>query len=453
MTSEYHHITGAIQGDAENGFMNSGQVAAADAALTGETVQPWLATLFPGADGLQLTSSSAHRLTSVRARMIAQLSHLTPEQREIQQAARDFARAELAPYTAQWDRDAHFEPALVQKLGELGFLGMLIPEEWDGLGLDTVSYLVALEEIAWGDASAALSMSVHNSLPTQMLLAHGSAEQKERWLKPMARGELLGAFALSEAEAGSDAAAVAAQATRVDGGWRLRGTKAWVTNGSFADVVIVMCRTDTPQLRRGPRGIGAFILPTDTPGYVVGKKEDKMGQRASETVAISFDDLFVPDDQVLGDPSLGFVYALQSLDSGRIGIAALALGIAQAALDHSVRYAREREQFGRPIFNFQGIQFKLANMATRIEASRALIHRAGALKDAGETVTQLASMAKLFASETAMYATTEAVQVFGGYGYMKEYPVEKLFRDAKVTEIYEGTSEIQRVVVARDLFR
>jgi alkylation response protein AidB-like acyl-CoA dehydrogenase len=378
---------------------------------------------------------------------------LTAEQQQIRDLARQFAEEEIRPHLDEWERQEELPRGLVRQLGELGFLGMLIPEEWDGLGLDTVSYLVALEEIAWGDASAALAMSIHNSLPTQMILAHGTPEQKERWLKPMARGELLGAFALSEAEAGSDAAALAAQARRVDGGWILNGAKAWTTNGGFADVAITMCRTDALELRRGARGIGAFIVPTDSDGYGVGKKEEKMGQRASETVSVTLDGLFVPDDQVLGDPGMGFVYAMQSLDSGRIGIAALALGIAQAALDHSVRYAREREQFGRPIFNFQGIQFKLANMATRIEASRALIHRAGAAKDAGESVTQLASMAKLFASETAMYVTTEAVQVFGGYGYMKEYPVEKLFRDAKVTEIYEGTSEIQRVVVARDLFR
>lgn len=381
------------------------------------------------------------------------MTMLTAEQRQIRELARQFAEEEIRPHLEEWERQEALPRELVGQFGELGFLGMLIPEEWDGLGLDTLTYLIALEEIAWGDASAALAMSVHNSLPTQMILANGTPEQKERWLKPMARGELLGAFALSEAEAGSDAAALAAQARRVDGGWVLNGTKAWTTNGGFADVVIAMCRTDAPELRRGARGIGAFIVPTDADGYGVGKKEEKMGQRASETVSVTFDDLFVPDDQVLGDPGMGFVYAMQSLDSGRIGIAALAVGIAQAALDHSVRYAREREQFGRPIFNFQGIQFKLANMATRIEASRALIHRAGAAKDAGETVTQLASMAKLFASETAMFVTTEAVQVFGGYGYMKEYPVEKLFRDAKVTEIYEGTSEIQRVVVARDLFR
>lgn len=377
---------------------------------------------------------------------------MTSEQQQIRDLARQFAEEELRPHTAEWDEEGSFPRRTVEQLGELGFLGMLIPEEWDGLGLDTLSYLTALEQIAWGDASVAVAMSVHNSLPTQMILAHGTDAQKDRWLRPMARGEMLGSFALSEADAGSDAAALGAQARRVDGGWVLDGSKAWITNGGFGDVVIAMARTDAPDDRRGARGIGAFIIPTDSPGYIIGKKEDKMGQRASETVAIAFQELFVPDDQVLGDPSSGFVYALQGLDNGRMGIGALAVGIAQAALDHAVRYADQRVQFGQPIRSFQGLQFKLADMATRVEAARALVHRAAAAKDAGETVTHLSSMAKLFASEAAMAVTTDAVQVFGGYGYVREYPVEKLFRDAKVTEIYEGTSEVQRVVIARQLY-
>ncbi|HKP75113.1 MAG TPA: acyl-CoA dehydrogenase family protein [Longimicrobiaceae bacterium] len=378
---------------------------------------------------------------------------MTPEQDQIRELAREFADNELVPHAAAWDREGAFPREVIAKLGELGFLGMLIPEEWDGLGLDTLSYLVALEEIARGDASVAVAMSVHNSLPTQMILAHGSDEQKERFLRPMARGELLGAFSLSEPDSGSDAAAMQTQARRVDGGWVLNGAKAWVTNGGFGDVVVAMARTDQPQNRRGSRGIGAFIIPTDTKGYVVGRKEDKMGQRASETVGIAFEEMFVPDDLVLGDPSSGFVYAMQGLNGGRMGIAALALGIAQAALEHAIAYAAERRQFGRPIKDFQGMQFKLANMATRVEAARGLLHRAALLKQAGQKVSSSASMAKLFASETAMYVTTEAIQVFGGYGYMQEYPVEKLFRDAKVTEIYEGTSEIQRTVIARELYR
>jgi alkylation response protein AidB-like acyl-CoA dehydrogenase len=378
---------------------------------------------------------------------------MTPEQQQIRDLAREFAEGELRPHAEAWDREAAFPREVIAKLGELGFLGMLIPEEWDGLGLDAASYLAALEEIARGDASVAVAMSVHNSLPTQMILAHGTPEQKERWLRPMARGEWLGAFSLSEPDAGSDAASMTAQARKVDGGWVLNGAKAWVTNGGFGDVVVAMVRTDTTDARKGAKGIGAFIVPTTTEGYVAGKKEDKMGQRASETVGIAFQEMFVPDDQLLGDPSLGFIYALQGLDNGRMGIAALATGIAQAALEHSLAYADERKQFGRSIREFQGMQFKLADMATRVEAARALVFRAAAAKDAGQPVSRLASMAKLFASEAAMWVTTQAVQVFGGYGYVKEYPVERLFRDAKVTEIYEGTSEIQRTVIARDLYR
>jgi alkylation response protein AidB-like acyl-CoA dehydrogenase len=378
---------------------------------------------------------------------------MNPEQQQIRDLAREFAENELRPHADGWDREGAFPREVIDKLGELGFLGMLIPEEWDGLGLDTLSYLVALEEIARGDASVAVAMSVHNSLPTQMILAHGSDEQKERWLRPMARGEMLGAFSLSEPDSGSDAAAMQAQARRADGGWVLNGAKAWVTNGGFGDVVVAMARTDQPSNRRGSRGIGAFIIPTDTQGYVVGKKEDKMGQRASETVGVAFEEMFVPDAQVLGDPSSGFIYAMQGLNGGRMGIAALAVGIAQAALEHSIAYAGERRQFGKAIKDFQGMQFKLANMATRVEAARGLLHRAAIVRESGEKVSSIASMAKLFASEAAMYVTTEAIQVFGGYGYMKEYPVEKLFRDAKVTEIYEGTSEIQRTVIARELYR
>jgi alkylation response protein AidB-like acyl-CoA dehydrogenase len=371
---------------------------------------------------------------------------------EVKELAREFAERELRPHAEEWDRRAELPRSVIDQLAELGFMGMLVPEEWDGLGFDTRTYLAALEEIAWGDASVAVAMSVHNSLPTQMILAHGTEEQKDRWLRPMARGELLGIFALSEAEAGSDAASLAARARKVEGGWVLNGAKAWITNGGLGDVAICMCRTDEAEGRRGARGIGAFIVTTDSDGWIVGKKEDKMGQRASETVGIALQDLFVPDDQLLGDPALGLTYALGGLDGGRMGIAALSIGIAQAALEHSVRYASERVQFGRPIADFQGMRFKLADMATRVEAARALLLSAATARDGGERITGKASMAKLFASETAMYVTTQAVQVFGGYGYMKEYPVEKLFRDAKVTEIYEGTSEIQRLVISRELY-
>jgi alkylation response protein AidB-like acyl-CoA dehydrogenase len=384
--------------------------------------------------------------------MIPSLTSLTAEQREIQQAARDFARAEIAPYTAAWDRDAYFEPQLVRKLGELGFLGMLVPETFDGLGLDTQTYLVALEEIAAVDASVAVTVSVHNALPTQMILRWGTDEQKERFLRTMARGEKLGAFALSEADAGSDAAALTTQAVRDGACWVLNGTKAWVSTGTHADVILAMARTDRPDHRRGARGISAFIVTPDMPGFRVGKKEDKMGLRASPTVQLIFDNLRVPAANMLGEEGHGFTYAMQSLDSGRLGIAAQAIGIARAALEHSLAYAAERRQFGQPIADFEAIQFKLADMAKNVAASRALLHATAAAKDRGEAITLAAAMSKLLASETAMAAAREAVQIFGGYGYITDYPVERLFRDAKVTEIYEGTSEIQRVVIARQLY-
>ena len=380
------------------------------------------------------------------------LTPLTEDQLSIQRVARDFARQEVAPHSAAWDRDAHFETSLIPKLGGLGFFGMMIPEEYDGLGLDTLTYLVALEEIASIDASVAVMLSVHNSLPTQMILGWGTPAQKDAYLKPMARGEKLGVFALSESEAGSDAASLQCQAVRDGDHWVLNGTKSWVSGGAYAGAAIVMARTDSPGDRRGARGISAFIVTPDMPGFSVGKKEDKMGLRASATVSLVFDNLRVPAANLLGKEGMGFVYAMQSLDNGRLGISAQAIGIAESALRHSTDYAAERKQFGKPIKEFQGIQFKLADMATRIAASRALLHAAATAKDRGEHITQFAAMSKLMSSETAMWVTTQAIQIFGGYGYVKDYPVERLFRDAKVTEIYEGTSEIQRVVIARELY-
>jgi alkylation response protein AidB-like acyl-CoA dehydrogenase len=384
--------------------------------------------------------------------MRADLIGLTEEQRGIRDLAREFALQEIAPYVADWDERAHFEPSLVKKMGDLGFLGMLLPEEYDGLGLDTSTYLIALEEIAAVDASAAVLMSVHNSLPTQMILKFGNAEQKDRFLKPMARGDMLGAFALSEPEAGSDAAALSTQAVRDGDGWVLNGTKSWVTSGSHAGAILTMARTDTAVERKGARGIGTFIITPDLHGFHVGKKEDKLGLRSSPTVQLTFDNMRVPAANLLGDPHMGFVYAMQSLENGRLGIAAQSVGIARAALEAATAYAAERHQFEKPIREFQAIQFKLADMATRVAASRTLMHAAAKAKDRGEKVKQATSMAKLFASETAMFCTNQAVQIFGGYGYVKDYPVERLFRDAKVTEIYEGTSEIQRIVIAREQY-
>jgi alkylation response protein AidB-like acyl-CoA dehydrogenase len=380
------------------------------------------------------------------------LHPLTEEQTEVQKLAREFAQAEIVPHSSEWDEKAYFEPTLVKKLGDLGFLGMMLPEEYDGLGTDTGTYLIALEEIAAADASVAVLMSVHNSLPTQMILRFGSDDQKNRFLKKMARGELLGAFALSEPDAGSDASSLTTQAVKDGACWVLNGTKSWVTNGNTADVIIAMARTDSAGSRRGARGIGAFIVTPDLPGFKVGKKEDKLGLRASPTVQLNFDNLRVPAENLLGDETQGFVYAMQSLDNGRLGIAAQAIGIARAALEQSVAYAGERKQFGKSLKEFEAIQFKLADMAMRVAGSRALLHAAAAAKDRGQSIRQFSSMAKLMASETAMWVTTQAVQVFGGYGYVKDYPVERLMRDAKVTEIYEGTSEIQRIVIARALY-
>jgi alkylation response protein AidB-like acyl-CoA dehydrogenase len=378
---------------------------------------------------------------------------LNEEQEQIRQLAREFAENELRPHSARWDRDQVFHAEVMAQMGELGFFGMLLPEEYDGLDLGMLSYLVALEQISWGDASVAITMSVHNSLPTQMILKYGSDEQKRKWLPPMARGEALGAFALSEADAGSDAASLKARAVRDGDDWVLNGEKMWVTNGGEADVVLVMARTDSPGDRRGPRGISAFIVPTDAPGYTVGKKEDKTGLRSSETVSLSFTDMRLGPEALLGEADKGFIYALSSLEGGRLGVGAQALGIAQAALEYSVDYAGVRKQFGRAIKDFQGLAFKLADMATRVEASRGLLYRAARAWAGGKPDMRLSSMPKLHCSETAVWVTSQAVNIFGGYGFMRDYPVEKLFRDAKVTELYEGTSEIQRLVIVRTLYQ
>jgi alkylation response protein AidB-like acyl-CoA dehydrogenase len=369
---------------------------------------------------------------------------LSETQRQIVELAREVGRTRIEPFAAEWDRTAHFARDAIDELGRLGFLGMCTPEAHDGMGLDTVTYLLALEEIAAADASIALSLSIHNAIPTTMLVRHGSPAQQERWLKPMARGELLAAFALSEPESGSDAAALRTRAVRDGEHWVLSGTKAWATNGATADLMMVMART--------AQGISGFIVPTDAPGYRPGKPEDKMGLRASNTVALTLEEVRLPHDHLLGEDGAGFGYAMEALAVGRLGIAVQAVGIARRALEHAVAYAAERHQFGKALREFEGVQFKLADMATRVEAARALAHVAAARRNRGESIATAASMAKLFASETAMWVTTQAVQLFGGYGYMRDFPVEKLFRDAKATEIYEGTSEIQRILVARGLY-
>jgi alkylation response protein AidB-like acyl-CoA dehydrogenase len=380
------------------------------------------------------------------------LLELDEQSREIVELAREFARNELAPYAAEWDRDKQYPDATMQQLGEMGFFGLRIPEQYDGLGLDASTYLAVLEELAAADAATSITLSVHNSLPVSMLLDRGTEEQRERWLKPMAHGEVIAAFVLSEADAGSDAAAVRAQAVRDGTDWVLSGEKAWVTNGDIAGLLVVIVRTDTPEDRRGGRGLSVFLVPGDTPGVEPGLPEDKMGLRASRTTTVMLNDVRLSEEHLLGKEGEGLRYALQALENGRMGVAAQSVGIARTAVQHAVRYAEERFQFEKPLKDFQAIQFKLADMVTRLSAARALLVEAARAKDAGEQVTERASMAKLFASETAMWVTNQAVQIYGGYGYMRDYPVERLYRDAKVTEIYEGTSEIQRLVITRGLY-
>lgn len=380
---------------------------------------------------------------------------LSTESIQLVELARQFAEERLRPTAAERDENEdRFDRQIHDELGELGFLGMRVPEEYGGLGLDLLTYLYVIEELAWGDGGVAVSVSVHNSLPVSILCNRGTEEQKQTWLPKMASGDVLAAFSLSEADAGTDAAALRAQATRSDDGWVLSGEKMWVTNGASAELVFVFARTDTPDDRRGTHGIGAFLVPQGIDGLTPGKKERKMGQRGSETVSLALDGVRLGDEHLIGKPQRGFTYALEALESGRLGIAAQAIGIASAALDHAFDYAAERHQFGRPIAAFQGIEFKLGDMGARLEAARGVLERAARAQMADDPrKRRLSSAAKLFASETAMSITREAVQVFGGYGYSREYPVERLFRDAKVTEIYEGANEIHRVIAARQLYR
>jgi acyl-CoA dehydrogenase len=369
---------------------------------------------------------------------------------EMQRVVRDFAEAEIKPVASELDRKARFPWTTLRKMGELGLMGITMPEQYGGAGLDTLSYVVLLEEISAADASHGTIMSVTNGLPQHMLLTYGSDEQKTNYLPKLASGEWIGSFCLSEPHCGSDAVAMTTKAEKVTGGYKLNGTKAWVTSGSEAQVYLVMAKTDA---NAGARGVSCFILEDGTPGMHFGKPEEKLGQHAATTTTIMFDDCFVPDAARLGHEGQGFVYAMSSLDGGRIGIAAQAVGIARAAFEAARDYAAERHAFGQAIREFQGVSFKLADMAVQLEAARLLTHKAAWLKDKGYHVTQEASTAKLFASEAANKITHAALQVFGGYGYSKDYPVERYFRDARVTEIYEGTSEIQRVVISRQIYR
>jgi alkylation response protein AidB-like acyl-CoA dehydrogenase len=368
----------------------------------------------------------------------------------IRETAREFAEEKLAPGTIERDEKEEFPAEAVRELGELGFMGMMVPEEWGGAGLDSISYALAIEEISRVDASCGVIMSVNNSLVCYGINRFGTDEQKTRYLRDLAAGNRLGAFALSEPEAGSDASN---QRTTADGYgdfYLLNGTKNWITNGSTADVVLVMATTDRSK---GPKGISTFIVEKGSPGFTVAKKERKLGIRSSDTVSLSFQDCRVPAANRIGAEGEGFGFAMKTLEGGRIGIAAQAVGIAQACVDASVRYAKERKAFDKPIAEFQAIQFKIADMATNVEAARMLTLRAAELKDAGQPFGREAAMAKLFASKIAVQAALEAIQIHGGYGYVREYLVERYLRDAKITEIYEGTSEIQRIVIARSLLK
>ena len=370
---------------------------------------------------------------------------LNEQQRMIRDMARDFATREIAPVAAELDAHEKFPADIVRKMGELGFMGMNVPEEFGGAGLDAVCYVAAMEEISKACASCGVIMSVNNSLVCWPLEYYGTRAQKQKWLTPLASGQKLGAYCLSEPGAGTDAAAQATTAKRDGDDWVINGMKNFITNGANADVLIVFAQTDAAQKHKGIR---AFIVETSSPGFSVIRKEDKMGIRASDTAQLAFDNVRVPADQVLGDEGTGFKIAMSTLDGGRIGIASQALGISAAAYEAARAYSREREQFGVPIASFQAIQWKIADMATRLDAARLLTYRAAWTKDQGARYSPEAAMAKLYASETSHFITNEAVQIFGGNGYSKEYPVERHFRDAKITEIYEGTSEAQRMVIS-----
>ncbi len=373
---------------------------------------------------------------------------LTEDQTLIRDMARHFAQAELAPHAAEWDRTATFPRAAIAAMGRLGLLGMVVPEQWDGAGAGTLALALALEEIAAGDGATSTIMAVHNSVACAPILRFGTAAQKDRFLRPMARGDLLGAFALTEPQAGSDAAAIRTRAQRDGDGWVLSGTKQFITSGKNADIAVVFAVSDPAA---GRRGITAFLVPTNTRGYVVTRIEHKLGQRASDTAQIVLEDCRVPDDQRLGAEGEGYRIALANLEGGRIGIAAQAVGMARAALEAARRFGQEREAFGRPVAEHQAVGFRLADMATRIEAARQLVWHAAALRDAGRPCLKEASMAKLFASEAAERVCSDAIQIHGGYGYTADFPVERLWRDVRVCQIYEGTSDIQRLVIARAL--
>lgn len=375
---------------------------------------------------------------------------LTEEQLAVKDAAREFAQIELLPGVIDRDTEGKFPKEQIKKMGELGFMGMMVDPKYNGGGMDTISYVLAMEELSKIDASASVSMSVNNSLVCWGLEKYGTESQKEKYLKPLAAGEILGAFCLSEPEAGSDATSQKTEAHLNGDHYILNGTKNWITNGSSASIYLVIAQTDASKEHKG---ISVFIVEKGWEGFMIGKKEDKMGIRGSDTHSLMFTDVKVPIENRIREEGFGFTYAMETLNGGRIGIAAQALGIAAGAYELALAYSKERKTFGKPISQHQAIQFKLADMATQIEAARLLVYKAAWQKDNGQDYTQSSAMAKLYASQVAMDVTIEAVQIHGGYGYVKEYHVERLMRDAKITQIYEGTSEIQKIVISRKILK
>src|SRR5712692_4345371 len=371
---------------------------------------------------------------------------LSQEQAMIQETARNFAAERLEPFAAEWDRSGIFPREAIAEMGQLGLMGMLVPEKWGGAASDHVSYALALEEIAAGDGSCSTIMSVHNSVGCMPILKFGSAEQKERFLRPLARGDQLAAFALTEPSAGSDASAIKTSAKRVGNRYVLNGTKQFITSGENADLVIVFAITDPDA---GKKGISAFIVPTTTPGYRVARVEHKLGLHASDTAHLVFDEMALTPDLLLGREGEGYKIALANLEGGRIGIGAQAVGMARAAYEAALDYAKQRQSFGKAIIEHQAIAFRLADMATQIEVARQMVLHAAALRDAGQPCLKEAAMAKLFASEMAERVCSDAIQIHGGYGYLNDFPVERIYRDVRICQIYEGTSDIQRLVISR----
>ncbi len=373
---------------------------------------------------------------------------LTPEQEMIRDAVRQFAQDVIAPQAAQWDREKTFPKDVHKELARLGAYGVAVPEALGGAGLDYLSLALILEEIAAGDGGTSTDISVNNCPVCSMLMAFANDDQQQKWLVPLARGEMLGAFCLTEPHVGSDAAALRTTATRDGDHYVLNGVKQFITSGKHADVAIVMAVTDKAA---GKRGISAFLVPTSTPGYIVARLEDKLGQHSSDTAQIVFEDCRIPADCLLGEEGAGYKMALSGLEGGRIGIASQSIGMARAAFEAALAYAKERESFGQPLFQHQAVQFRLADMATQIDVARQMVWHAASLKDAGRPCLKEAAMAKLFASEMAERVCSDAIQVFGGYGYVNDFPVERIYRDVRVCQIYEGTSDIQKILIARAL--